>query len=438
MKEQASKNKSILHWAREEANIPGGSREDEHLEDEEKEISPDGWRGDLPEEVRHARTTGGTSQHHKSQEVKDGPEGRIETAEPNMMTDYGVSRNLRVDENDPFDKQANDDIDCMMRMMIDPKKYDPEDSLKMEENNVPEYNEEINFEEKVCLELKEMRVLDINPDELRAWMSPGYEDEDDVVNDVVKNEPGVEYEMYENGTWMLSGWVGINNSSSSRTVGRGKNNVHELCTNKLGCACTVGNYDVRPPKEILDLLRGSYSCTSGPSMKRKRTLPRGTFRTSTPPWSGRARRSTMIRGRRRGQNDNMVSLEMSWKSKLEHELSVHQSQPKDGRAQDHRDGEVGGGGDHGQVRRGDGADQVCDGEPVKISFTSTLTKVKPKDWKIVKKRGIIPDGLVQAKLKSFIIKFPNLERGCKRNNDGSTPNLGEGGSGVPNGVPNVE
>jgi hypothetical protein len=195
---------------------------------------------------------------------------------------------------------------------------------------------------------------------------------------------------------------------------------------------------VRPPKEILDLLRGSYSCTSGPSMKRKRTLPRGTFRTSTPPWSRRARRSTMIRGRRRGQNDNMVSLEMSWKSKLEHELSVHQSQPKDGRAQDHRDGEVGGGGDHGQVRRGDGADQVCDGEPVKISFTSTLTKVKPKDWKIVKKRGIIPDGLVQAKLKSFFIKFPNLERGCKRNNDGSTPNLGEGGSGVPNGVPNVE
>ena len=28
----------------------------------------------MPEEVRHAPTTVGTSQHHKSQEVKDGPE----------------------------------------------------------------------------------------------------------------------------------------------------------------------------------------------------------------------------------------------------------------------------------------------------------------------------------------------------------------------------
>jgi hypothetical protein len=192
----------------------------------------------------------------------------------------------------------------------------------MEENDMPEYDEEIIFEEKVCLELKEMRVLDINPDELRACMSPGYEDEDDMV----RNEPGVEDEMYENGTKMQSGWVGRNSPSSSRTVGRGKNNVCELCTNKLGCACTVGNGDMRPPKEILDLLRGSYSCTSGLSMKRKRTLPIGTFRTSTPPWSWRARRSTPIRGRRRGQNGNMVSLEMSWKLKLEHELSVHQSQ----------------------------------------------------------------------------------------------------------------
>ena len=75
---------------------------------------------------------------------------------------------------------------------------------------------------------------------------------------------------------------------------------------------------------------------------------------------------------------------------------------------------------------------------MKISFETHLSKVKPKDWRLVRKRGIIPDGLVQGKLKSFILKFPNLERGRKCNNDGSTPNLGEGGSGVPNGVPNVE
>ena len=62
---------------------------------------------------------------------------------------------------------------------------------------------------------------------------------------------------------------------------------------------------------------------------------------------------------------------MSWKT----ELSVHQ--PEDGRDQDHCDG------DHGQAQRGGGgADRVHDGEPVRISFKSTSTKVKPKDWKL--------------------------------------------------------
>ena len=69
---------------------------------------------------------------------------------------------------------------------------------------------------------------------------------------------------------------------------------------------------------------------------------------------------------------------------------------------------------------------------------TNLSKVKPKYWRLVRKHGIIPDGLVQGKLKSFILKFPNFERDRKRNNDGSTPNLGEGGSGVPNGVTNVD
>ena len=34
-----------------------------------------------------------------------------------------------------------------------------------------------------------------------------------------------------------------------------------------------------------------------------------------------------------------------------------------------------------------------------------------KDFTIVKKRGIIPDGLVQRRLDSFVIAFPNLRRG---------------------------
>ena len=45
-------------------------------EKEEKEISPEGWKGDEPEEVRRARTTGGTL-HQASQVVKENlPSGR--------------------------------------------------------------------------------------------------------------------------------------------------------------------------------------------------------------------------------------------------------------------------------------------------------------------------------------------------------------------------
>ena len=82
--------------------------------------------------------------------------------------------------------------------------------------------------------------------------------------------------------------------------------------------------------------------------------------------------------------------------------------------------------------------QVCDEEPMRISLRSTSVSVKPKDWKLVKKRGIIPDRLVQSKLKSFILKFPNIERGVKRNSDDSAPASGRGADGVPNGVPNVK
>ena len=35
-------------------------------------------------------------------------------------------------------------------------------------------------------------------------------------------------------------------------------------------------------------------------------------------------------------------------------------------------------------------------------------KIKRKDFRIIKKRGIIPDGLVQSRLDSFLAAFPNL------------------------------
>ena len=114
--------------------------------------------------------------------------------------------------------------------------------------------QDINFEEKVCLELNEMGVLEINPEELRTWMIDVCGDEDDV-----RSKPGVEDDMYENGTWMLSGWV-VNkkSNSSSSEVGRGNNNVRAVCTNKMGCACRDNNFEMGLPKLMLDLLQGNY------------------------------------------------------------------------------------------------------------------------------------------------------------------------------------
>jgi hypothetical protein len=77
---------------------------------------------------------------------------------------------------------------------------------------------EINVEENICMEMKEMGVMDINPDELRGWMM--MTSDNDVDN--VRNKPGVEVENYKNGTWMINGWINNNNTSSSEYVERGK------------------------------------------------------------------------------------------------------------------------------------------------------------------------------------------------------------------------
>ena len=140
-------------------------------------------------------------------------------------------------------------------------------------------------------------------------------------------------------------------------------------------------------------------------------------------------------GRRRRQPNCLeTSTELS-------ELSVNLLQPSGGRAQDLREGQVEGDGELGRVQRavegGDG--QVCDENKEKITFKISSPSVKPKNWKLVKKRGIIPDGLVQSKLKSFITKFPNLERGVKRNIHESSPVSRRGlQNGVQNGVPNEQ
>ena len=127
--------------------------------------------------------------------------------------------------------------------------------------------------------------------------------------------------------------------------------------------------DIPPPKELPDLMQGGYSCSTGIGMKRKRTgMSRGTFRTTTSTWSGRARRSTPVRGMRMSQKlkkeyDNLnISWSLEKEEKVE-ELLVYQ--PHHGGDQchvhHHHEGEVRGDRGHDQASQAeDGADQVYD------------------------------------------------------------------------------
>ena len=83
----------------------------------------------------------------------------------------------------------------------------------------------------------------------------------------------------------------------------------------------------------------------------------------------------------------------------------------------------GDGGDEG-VRDGQGgADQVGGGGGVvPDDSTCVSTAVRPASrppaqWKLVKKRGIVPDGLVQARLENFVRAFPNLTKNVSTNYD---------------------
>ena len=64
----------------------------------------------------------------------------------------------------------------------------------------------------------------------------------------------------------------------------------------------------------------------------------------------------------------------------------------------------------GDVRR-DQPQHVVEGAQVDRGQPSIGRSRPRKDFTIVKKRGIIPDGLVQRRLDSFVIAFPNLRRG---------------------------
>ena len=54
-----------------------------------------------------------------------------------------------------------------------------------------------------------------------------------------------------------------------------------------------------------------------------------------------------------------------------------------------------------------------DGDQKSGFLTQDEPKIKRKDFRIIKKRGIIPDGLVQSRLDSFLAAFPNLRGGAR-------------------------
>ena len=80
-------------------------------------------------------------------------------------------------------------------------------------------------------------------------------------------------------------------------------------------------------------------------------------------------------------------------------------------AEGHGDrGDQGDGAQAGDVQ-GDQPQHSVEGSQVNRGQPSIERSRPRKDFTIVKKRGIIPDGLVQRRLDSFVIAFPNLRRG---------------------------
>ena len=56
--------------------------------------------------------------------------------------------------------------------------------------------------------------------------------------------------------------------------------------------------------------------------------------------------------------------------------------------------------------------------PVNLMLNPSRENCQPaKDWKLKRRRGIIPDGLVQEKLSFFKLKFPNLSGGISSTNE---------------------
>jgi hypothetical protein len=252
-----------------------------------------------------------------------------------------------------------------------------------------------------------------------------------------------------------------------------------MCNNKLGCACD--NYLLKqgPSRQIHDLVGGGFSCVDGEVKKRKRgAKPRWCSR---PGWRSTSRRGTAgtissrrtVTGRRlrvapsmevvagvqgdgaHGGGGGQAGASRTLPGVMEGDSQHPHGDGHDdclaiGRGVEVMVAEVLGDGAHGEGGDqagashtqpgvgGDGRYHIADGREdcqdvgKEILIHKSFTPRRPKDFTTVKKRGIVPDGLVQSKLAGFIAKYPELRiegRGVKR----------KCGDGVQNdiGVPNV-
>ena len=66
---------------------------------------------------------------------------------------------------------------------------------------------------------------------------------------------------------------------------------------------------------------------------------------------------------------------------------------------------------HGGYGQGDRPQQGVGDDCVDGGQHSSRTSRPRKDFTLVKKKGIVPDGLVQGRLDSFLVAFHNLQGG---------------------------
>ena len=98
---------------------------------------------------------------------------------------------MRAEEDMFYDSEAHEELHMVMKTLME-NLDGPEDSLKHEYDKEHDYlggTEIINFAEKVCKELEEIGVLEINPEVLIVWMHVGLEAK-------VRMKPGVDDVKY--------------------------------------------------------------------------------------------------------------------------------------------------------------------------------------------------------------------------------------------------